>query len=529
MGASMAQAGPERGAAGEVPAADPEDALFDGLRRQAELMIIWGRSDDALGLAHDQLESRTLTWGFEAMRVFTEAHLALRAAREERRADVAGADGDARATAEDGQEHTRLMVYGPVRTSRIAYKKHRKPNLYPQDADLNWAAAHSFSAGVVQRVARASGIVPFGQAAAQVSAAGAIKIGKRQAEELATGAVIDFEAFYAARRPEPCPAGTGLLITADGSAFPVLPGALRPATARAARARAAAAGGWPDDPGELRKSRKRSAELVGVADIPPAPRTAGDIIGALFGTRRPASSGREDGDAARARHGPKAKGKTLFASARHPIPQVIAEGFAEAQRRDPGHARPWFAVVDGNNAQLDAIAACAARYQVKVPVLIDLIHVVQYLWKAAGSFFYPGDPAARDWVRDQAAKILAGKARDVRAGIRRRATCYGYSAKEREGADACATYLENKKDYLDYPAFLAAGWPVASGLIEGAARWLIKDRMQVTGARWNLDGAEAVLKLRALIGNGDFDEYFAFHLEQEKQRNHDSRYAPIAA
>ena len=97
----------------------------------------------------------------------------------------------------------------------------------------------------------------------------------------------------------------------------------------------------------------------------------------------------------------------------------------------------------------------------------------QYLWKAAGTFFYPGDPAARDWVKAQAAKILDGKARDVRAGIRRRATSYGYSPKEREGADACATYLENKKDYLDYPAFLAAGWPVASGLIEGAARWLI--------------------------------------------------------
>ena len=528
----MAQAGTGRGAAGEVPAADLENALFDGLRERVESMISWAKSEDALGLAHDQLESRTLTGGFEAMRIFTEAHMALRTAREQRRADVADADGDVRVTAEDGQEHTRIMVYGPVRTSRIAYKKHRKPNLYPQDADLNWAVLHSFSAGVVQRVARASGIVPFEQAAAQVSAAGAITIGKRQAEELAVGAVIDFEAFYAARLPEPCPAGTGLLITADGSAFSVLPGALRPATARAARARAAAAGGWPDDPGELRKSRKRSAELVGVADIPPAPRTAGDIITALFGTPRPASSGGKESGAARARHGPKAAGRTLFASARHPIPHVIAEGFAEARRRDPDHARPWFAVVDGNNAQLDAIAACARRYQVKVPALIDLIHVVQYLWKAAGSFFYPGDPAARDWVRDQTAKILDGKAQDVRAGIRRRATSYGYSPKEREGADTCANYLENKKDYLDYPAFLAAGWPVASGLIEGAARWLIKDRMQVTGARWNLDGAEAVLKLRALVGNGDFDEYFAFHLEQEKQRNHGSRYsqpAPLAA
>nr|MDQ2875717.1 ISKra4 family transposase [Actinomycetota bacterium] len=97
----------------------------------------------------------------------------------------------------------------------------------------------------------------------------------------------------------------------------------------------------------------------------------------------------------------------------------------------------------------------------------------------------------------------------------------------RAGADTCADYLENKQDYLDYPAFLRAGWPVASGLIEGAARWLAKDRMQVTGARWSLDGAEAVLMLRALVGNGDFDDYFDFHLTQEKQRNHDSRYRQL--
>jgi hypothetical protein len=508
-----------------------EDGLFGPVRERLESMIGWARSGEALALEHGELEERTLTEGFEVMRLFTEAHMAVRTLREERRADVADADGDARVSAEAGQEHTRIMVYGPVRTSRIAYKRHRKPNLYPQDADLNWAAVHSFSAGVVRRVARASAIVPFGPAAAQVSAAGAITIGKRQAEELAVGAVADFEAFYAARRPRPCPAGTGLLITADGSAFSVRPEALRPATARAARARAAAAGGWPDDPGELRKSRKRSAELVCVADIPPAPRTPGDIIAALFETAA-SPAARADRDATAARHGPVAGGKTLFASARHPIAQVIAEGFAEAQRRDPGHARPWFAVVDGNNAQIDAIAACAARYQAKVPVLIDFIHVTQYLWKAAGTFFCPGDPAARDWVQAQAAKILTGNARDVQAGIRRRATSYGYSPKEREGADDCASYPENKKDYLDYPAFLASGWPVASGLIEGAARWLIKDRMEVTGARWSLDGAEAVLKLRALVGNGDFDDYFTFHLKQERQRNHDSRYSqpePLAA
>jgi hypothetical protein len=158
------------------------------------------------------------------------------------------------------------------------------------------------------------------------------------------------------------------------SAFPVLPEALRPATAKAAaaRAKAAAESGWPEDPADLRKSRTRAAELACVAGIPPSPRTAGDILAALFG--RPPGAAAEDGPA---RHGPKAEGKTLFASARKPIAQVIGDAFAEADRRDPGHARPWLAVVDGNNAQIAAISNLAAQRQVKVPILIDFIHVVQ--------------------------------------------------------------------------------------------------------------------------------------------------------
>jgi len=79
--------------------------------------------------------------------------------------------------------------------------------------------------------------------------------------------------------------------------------------------------------------------------------------------------------------------------------------------------------------------------------------------------------------------------------------------------------------YLDYPTALAAGWPIATGVIEGACRHLVKDRMDITGARWSVDGAEAVLKLRALRCNGDFDTYWKFHLDQERQRVHESRYA----
>ena len=89
------------------------------------------------------------------------------------------------------------------------------------------------------------------------------------------------------------------------------------------------------------------------------------------------------------------------------------------------------------------------------------------------------------------------------------------------GGTAC---LGHKRPYLDYATALARGWPIATGVIEGACRHLIKDRLDITGARWSLPGAEAVLKLRALISNGDVEPYYTWHLQREHQRNLQARY-----
>ena len=109
--------------------------------------------------------------------------------------------------------------------------------------------------------------------------------------------------------------------------------------------------------------------------------------------------------------------------------------------------------------------------------------------------------------------------------IRRAATIAGLDPAQRAGADAAAKYLTNKHPYPDYPTALNAGWPIATGVIEGACRHLVKDRMDITGARWGLPGAEAILKLRAPTSNDDFDDYWTYHLAQEHQRVHQSRYA----
>jgi hypothetical protein len=96
-------------------------------------------------------------------------------------------------------------------------------------------------------------------------------------------------------------------------------------------------------------------------------------------------------------------------------------------------------------------------------------------------------------VDEKATAILGGRSGIVAAALRRKATRHGLDGDKRARADRAADYLLNKRPHLDYPTALQNGWPIATGIIEGACRHLIKDRMDITGARWRLDGAEAIL------------------------------------
>ena len=197
----------------------------------------------------------------------------------------------------------------------------------------------------------------------------------------------------------------------------------------------------------------------------------------------------------------------------------------QADRRDPEHQRAWVALVDGNNHQIHRIRTEARKRNLKIPIVVDFIHVLEYLWSACWCFFQEGDPAAEQWVSDKARQVLDGRAGIVAAAIRRKATRLALEPNKRQAADRCSDYLLAKRPYLDYPTALQNGWPIATGVIEGACRHLVKDRLDITGARWGLAGAEAILTLRALISNGDFDQYWPFHLAQEHRRVHASRYA----
>lgn len=226
---------------------------------------------------------------------------------------------------------------------------------------------------------------------------------------------------------------------------------------------------------------------------------------------------------------PKPVGKQRWASLHKSMHTVIETGFAEAQRRDPTHRAAWVVVVDGDLTQIDDSEQAADACGVRVVIIVDIMHVLASLWKAAKAWLPSDDPTIAQWVSDITSQLLPRQVKSIVRTLRRGATAKRMRSKQREPIDQCANYVANHAAYLNYPTYLAQGYPIATGVIEGACRPLVKDRMEITGARWGLEGGEAVLKLRALVINGDFDAYWDFHEQQEYQRNHRVKFAEMSS
>jgi hypothetical protein len=487
-----------------VPGYAPE-ASFACSREAFAGIEEWLGSPGAAGLEHAELEEQLAARGRELQRLLLQEHLDLRAAGERRRERVTGPDGAARPRAERGRARALSTVFGQVRVSRIAYRAPGAPSVHPADAELNLPPG-KHSHGLRRLAAAAAVRGSFGQACAQVTGQTGARLGKRQCEELIRLAARDFAGFYASgHRPPPGAAPADVLaLSCDAKGIVVLPGQLRPQSARQARTAVPKQDGRLSR-GEVR-TRKRMAETGAVFDIAPVPRTARQILDPGPGPRPKA---------------PKAARKWVTASLAQDAATVVASVFAEADRRDPRHRRTWIALADGNVHQITRIQAEAAARGITVTIICDFIHVIEYLWKAAWCFFPEASPDAGPWVRARAAAVLDGRAAAVAAGIRGQAAATpGLSAASRKAAAGAAGYLDAKAPYLDYPTALAAGWPISSGVIEGTCRHLVKDRMDITGARWGVQTAEAILQLRALHANGDFAAYWKHHLQQERHRNY---------
>ena len=445
--------------------------------------------------------------GTELMRLLYQGWLDQRAAAEPER-DVVGEDRVARTHHRVANREIQCL-FGTVTLRRDRVGARGAPALAPLDATLN-LPEDRFTLGVRERVSAEAARGSFDATVDVVEATTGAAVAKRQAEELVRAAAVDFAAFYAETSlpaGEDERAGDLVVLTADGKGVVMRPDSLRCATRKKAAASKHKLTSRLSK-GEKR-NRKRMATVAAVYELPPVARSPDDVLRELDGTPRAAR--------------PRARRKRVWASLAKEPREVIAEAFAEAGQRDAGHARRWVALVDGNATQIREIRAAAAKAGVAVTLVLDFIHVTEYLWAAAWDFFKEGDPQAERWVRKYLRQILLGKASLVAAAIRRAATMRSLAV--RKNTDAAAAYLLGHVAMLRYDEFLRDGLPIATGVIEGACRHLVKDRMDITGARWGLEGAEAILRLRSLAASGDLAEYWEFHRAREFERNHASRYA----
>ncbi len=463
------------------------------------------RSESTRLLDHGAIESRIAHAGTELLRLLMQGCLNQRSAAEEKLERVTGADGEERRHCRI-RSRALMTLFGEVTVGRLGYSGVRLESVFPLDAALN-LPPDKYSQGVRRKVGLEVAKGSFEEAMKAIEEGTGAEVPKRQAEALSRAISADFDEFYAsesedASRPEE-DASKLLVMSTDGKGIVVRQQDLREATRKKAEAtthkhKARLSKGE-------KRNRKRMTTVASVYEVAPHLRTAEQIMGQA---EEPAPKR------------PKVQNKRVWASVRQKPAEVIEEMFAEAERRDPKHERTWLVLVDGQEAQQREIEAAIARHRTDVVVIQDFVHVLEYLWKAAYCFHADGTQEAETWVLERAHALLEGKVSDVAAGMRRSATRQSLSQDVREPVDKCADYLLKNKERFDYATALANGWPVATGIIEGACRHLVKDRMDLTGARWSLDGAEAVLRLRSLRASGDFEDYMDFHYRKERQRNY---------
>lgn len=450
----------------------------------------WLASRRTLQLPLHQIESQQQIRGREVQRLLLQAHLQLRGDGDVGPAlRVSQPDGAVLYTRRRLSTRSLKTIFGPVEIQRMGYCREGAPSIYPLDRALA-LPARSFSYELQRRLVKAAVQNPFLESVQTIAELTGVSVSKRSLEEILPDAAQDFDAFYRQRAAAP---GTGSILVAavDGKGIPMVKPGGAQLTARLTKGQKA--------------NKKRMATVATVFTRAPWVRTPQQVIESLFPSRRRADS---DEPAP-----PRPENKRVWASLLKGKTAVIQEVAEEMERRDPLRSLTRLALTDGERA-----LQIRVDRKLNATLILDLMHVLEKLWKAAYVFHAEGSLAADLWVLNRTLRILSGEVGQVVKGIRQSITKRALSGPKRKTLSGVADYLHRNRARMRYDEYLANGWPIASGPVEGACKNLIKDRMERSGMRWTEQMAEAVVQLRAIYLSGDFDAYWEFHIEQDQRR-----------
>lgn len=400
---------------------------------------------------------------------------------------------------------TYYSVFGKIRFARPYFYAPGQAGCCPLDAELS-LPARCYSDLLRDWMTYGATDESYGEARHLLAHILGLTLSTQALETSVDDQAADTRAFY--EQPvtaAPSPQATVLVVQADGKGVPLVQPP--PETPLIRRGK-----GQP-------RTKKKEAIVTSVYSIAPYRRTPQDVVAALF----------QDG----ARTAPAKPRRRVAGSPGRPAPvgkelratldgkeAALARLAQRAAQHDGPHIQERVALTDGAIALQERMRAQFPQHT----LVLDIIHGADYLWDAANALLGETHPTRTAWVRTYLEQVLAGQTASVIAALEQTAAEEGRTAAQRAGLQRTAGYFRRNLPYMQYDDYLARGWPIGTGVIEGACGHVVKDRMEQAGMRWTISGAQAVLDLRAIRLNGQWEAYGQFH----RQRAHLRRYGTPA-
>lgn len=392
-----------------------------------------------------------------------------------------------------------LSVFGEIRIARMGYWKKGSPMVFPLDAELNMPE-RKYSYLLSELCQHEAVDKAFGKSLDSVSKIFGINVSKLGMEKMVAETSRDFDAFNRGRPDFPEGSeGEVIGVAVDCKGVRMVPSERNPVSA--------------DDE---RDGKRKMAVVSCDFEFNPRPRTADDTL-----------KGMMDGIMGRP-HGKERKGEgdwainTQSAAVMYGKTKAFDALADRIVRRDREADKKIVVLVDGEKALAERLMEVFAdRGMLKRvdSVVLDIIHVSEYVCEAAAALYgqRPGDKKEK-WIEKTLSLVLHGKAAEAVASMRRMVRTRWPTPNARSQLHKTIKYFENHMHMMRYDHYLAMGYPIATGIVEGACGSLVKDRMDNAGARWTAKGAQAVLNMRAIKRCGAWNEFWKFHMGNERRR-----------
>lgn len=389
------------------------------------------------------------------------------------------------------QKRVYFSIFGKVPLWRPYFYASEAGGHTPLDAELS-LGTNRYSDLVRETVNYLAVYVPFNKAVAIFKRILKGSISTRVQKEMIAEDAEDVLAYYE-QKPPPAAADEAeiLVIQADGKGVPIILEKLSPDPVRLGKGQ--------------KRGRKKEAIVTAVYTIAANPRTPQTVIDSFF------QQNQEDKKSQTTP--PKPQNKHVWATLDGKETALLRLG-QQVSPRLGSHIQHKVALADGCESLQERIKEQFPDFT----LILDFVHANEYLWKVANSLLGENDERRTEWVKKQTELMLSGNTQQVIDDFRSRAKKKTRTKKQVEKLEKTANYFERNLEYMAYDTYLVNGWPIASGVIEGACRHFVKDRFELSGMRWEQSGAENLLRLRAVAENGDWDDYHLFHRQQRHQR-----------